>query len=158
MSATAALRGEGVGEALAGRGQAPGVRLAAAAGLAMATAPASATSQRRTAIAGLRLCGVSDSRLRRIMLTEPALMLGTGCLTGAAMSVYGQAIIDVYLRKVTGFPVAAIPAEVRPLAIFGLVVVIAVSLAAKLLVDSLPPKHVPDRRRFPRIESNPASG
>ena len=104
--------------------------LLACAALAMATALASAIWQRRTAIAGLRLCGVSDSRLRRIMLTESALMLGTGCLAGALMGVYGQAIIDRYLTNVTGFPVANIAAEARPLAIFGLVIAIAMTLAA----------------------------
>jgi putative ABC transport system permease protein len=104
--------------------------LLAAAALAMATALASAIWQRRAAIAGLRLCGVSDSRLRRIMLTESALMLGTGCLTGTAIGVYGQAIIDGYLTNVTGFPVASIPTEARPLAIFAIAVVIAVALAA----------------------------
>jgi putative ABC transport system permease protein len=104
--------------------------LLAAAALAMATALASAIWQRRAAIAGLRLCGVSDSRLQRIMLTEAALMLGTGCLTGTLTGIYGQAIIDRYLTNVTGFPVASIATEGRPLAISGLVVAIAAALAA----------------------------
>jgi putative ABC transport system permease protein len=104
--------------------------LLACAALALATALSCAIWQRRTAIAGLRLCGVSDSRLRQIMLTESALMLGAGCLAGALMGLYGQTIIDRYLTDVTGFPVASIAAEAQPLAIFGLVVVIAGALAA----------------------------
>lgn len=103
--------------------------LLAAAILAMAVALSSAIWQRRAAIAGLRLCGAPDGRLRRILLTESALMLGAGCITGALMGAYGQAVIDSYLRNVTGFPVAAIAAEGRPLTIFVLVVVGAVALA-----------------------------
>ncbi len=140
-----ALRGSGLSastsgalqhsiETLAGEGLARlaeiSMLLLAAAALAMATALASAIWQRRTAIAGLRLCGVPGSRLRAIMLTEAVLMLGAGSVTGAAMGLYGQAIIDRYLAGVTGFPVAAIPAEARPLAIFAAVIVIAASLAA----------------------------
>lgn len=140
-----ALRGSGLAastsaelqasiETLAGEGlmrlQEISTLLLIAAALAMATALASAIWQRRAAIASLRLCGVPDGRLRRIIATESALMLGAGCLTGAVMGLYGQAIIDRYLASVTGFPVASIPAEARPLAIFGLVVLIAVTLAA----------------------------
>jgi putative ABC transport system permease protein len=141
---TAALRGSGLTastsaalrssiETLASEGlerlQEISTLLLAAAALAMAAALASAIWQRRRALAGLRLCGVSGVRLRRILVTESALMLGAGCVTGAAMGVYGQAIIDAYLRNTTGFPVASIVAEARPLAIFGLVVVIAAALA-----------------------------
>ncbi|MHB1858866.1 MAG: FtsX-like permease family protein [Solirubrobacteraceae bacterium] len=141
----AALRGSGLTastsatlqrsiETLAGEGlerlQEISTLLAAAAALAMAAALASAIWQRRTALAGLRLCGVSGGRLRRILLTEAVLMLGAGCVTGALAGVYGQAVIDGYLRNATGFPVASIAAEARPLAIFALVVVIAAALAA----------------------------
>jgi ABC-type lipoprotein release transport system permease subunit len=88
--------------------------------------------QRRPSLAGLRLAGVRPPRLRRVLLTEATLMLCAGCLTGAIAGVYGQAIIDGYLKHVTGFPVANITASLRPLEI--LVVVIAVAL----IVVSIP--------------------
>ena len=55
-------------------------------------------------------------------------MLGAGCVTGALAGIYGQFMIDAYLRHVTGFPVASAGASVRPLEIF--VVVLAAALAA----------------------------
>ncbi len=104
--------------------------LLSAAIVAMAAALTSAVWQRRGALAGLRLCGVSPARLRRILLLEAGLLLSAGCVTGALVGVYGQAIIDGYLGHVTGFPVAAITADGRPLQIFALVV--SIGLAAAL--------------------------
>jgi hypothetical protein len=39
-----------------------------------------------------------------ILLCESALVLATGSLAGAATGLYGHAVIDRYLRLVTGFP------------------------------------------------------
>jgi putative ABC transport system permease protein len=102
--------------------------LVLAAILALAAALASSINQRRVALAGLRLTGAPPSRLRRILLVEASLMLGAGCVTGALAGIYGQFIIDAYLRHVTGFPVAAVGASARPVAI--LAVVLAAALAA----------------------------
>ena len=103
--------------------------LLTAAILAMAAALTSAVWQRRGGLAGLRLCGVSPARLRRILLLEAGLLLSAGCVTGALAGVYGQAIIDGYLGRVTGFPIAAITADARPLEIFALVVTIVFAAA-----------------------------
>ncbi|HEX4188953.1 MAG TPA: FtsX-like permease family protein [Solirubrobacteraceae bacterium] len=100
--------------------------------LALAAALASSIHQRRTALASLRLAGAPPSRLRRILLLEGSLMLGAGCVTGALAGVYGQFVIDAYLRHVTGFPVASAGASARPIAIFAIV------LAAALLIVALP--------------------
>ncbi len=108
--------------------------LLAAAILAMAAALTSAVWQRRRALAGLRLCGVSPRRLRRILLVEAGLLLSAGCVTGALTGVYGQAIIDDYLGRVTGFPIAAITADARPLQIFALVVTIVFTAALTPIV------------------------
>jgi putative ABC transport system permease protein len=94
--------------------------------LAMAAALGSSMWQRRASLAGLRLAGVRPPRLRRVLLTEATLMLCAGCVTGAVAGIYGQAIIDGYLKHVTGFPVASVTASLRPLEI--LVVVIAIAL------------------------------
>jgi putative ABC transport system permease protein len=117
--------------------------LLAAAILAMAAALTSAVWQRRRALAGLRLCGVSPARLRRILLVEAGLLLSAGCVTGALAGVYGQAIIDRYLGLVTGFPIATISADARPLQIFALVVTIvfAAALTPIVLVSRVSPSY-----------------
>jgi hypothetical protein len=117
--------------------------LLAAAILAMAAALTSAVWQRRSALAGLRLCGVSPARLRRILLVEAGLLLSAGCVTGAIMGIYGQAIIDGYLRRVTGFPVAAIAADARPFQIFALVVIVVFGAACMpiFLASKVSPRH-----------------
>jgi len=106
--------------------------LITAAILALAAALASSIHQRRHALAGLRLAGATPARLRRILLVEAGLMLGAGCVTGALAGVFGQFVIDQYLREVTGFPVAGAGASARPIAIF------AVVLAAVLAVVAAP--------------------
>lgn len=116
--------------------------LLAAAIIAMVAALTSAVWQRRGALAGLRLCGVSPARLRRLLLIEAAVLLSAGCVTGALAGVYGQAIIDRYLGQVTGFPIAAIAADARPLQIFALVVtvVFAAALAPIVLASRVSPR------------------
>jgi putative ABC transport system permease protein len=110
--------------------------------IAIAAALTSAIWQRRASLAGLRLSGTPPHRLRRILLTEAVLMLAAACLIGAAAGLYGQVIIDSYLRHVTGFPVARIATGWRPLEIFTLViatVLIIVSIPG-WLASRVPPK------------------
>ncbi len=90
--------------------------------LSMAAALTSAVWQRRRSLADLRLCGVRPNRLRLILMTESLLLLCTGCLTGALAGVYGQTIIDGYLKNVSGFPVPRIATGLRPVELFALVV------------------------------------
>ncbi len=103
-----------------------------AAVLALAAALTSSIHQRRGALSALRLAGARPARLRRILLIEGALMLTAGCVTGALAGVYGQFVIDAYLRHVTGFPVAGAGASARPVEIFAIV------LAAALAIVALP--------------------
>jgi putative ABC transport system permease protein len=98
--------------------------------LAMAAALTSAIWQRRASLAGLRLSGAKPGRLRKVLLLEVLLMLGTGCLTGTLTGLYGQVVIDGYLRHVTGFPVAGVAAAWRPLGILGLVTLVVVAIVA----------------------------
>jgi putative ABC transport system permease protein len=98
--------------------------------LALAAALASSIHQRRATLAALRLAGAPPARLRRILLVEGALMLGAGCVTGALAGIYGQFVIDAYLRHVTGFPVASAGASARPVAIFALVLGAALAIVA----------------------------
>ncbi len=59
-------------------------------------------------------------------------MLSAGCLAGAVIGVYGQFVIDSYLKHITGFPVASIATLARPVGLFVLVI------AAVLLLVSIP--------------------
>jgi putative ABC transport system permease protein len=104
--------------------------LVLAAVLALAAALTSSIHQRRRALAALRLAGAPSSRLRRILLMEGALMLAAGCITGALAGVYGQFVIDAYLRHVTGFPVAAVGASARPVETFAFVLIAALAAVA----------------------------
>jgi putative ABC transport system permease protein len=102
-----------------------------AAVLAMLAALGSSIWQRRVSLAALRLEGAAPSRLRRLLFVEVLLMLSAGCLTGAAAGVYGEFVIDGYLRHVTGFPVASGIVGRRPFEIF-LLVILSVLLVAVL--------------------------
>ncbi len=106
--------------------------LIAAAILAMAAALGSSIWQRRQSLAELRLDGAPSHQIKLVLLTESALMLNAGCLTGAVAGIYGQSMIDGYLKQVTGFPVAGVASSGRPIEIFVLVI------AAVLLLVSLP--------------------
>jgi putative ABC transport system permease protein len=120
-----ALAGEGLGQL----GQISTL-LEIAAILALATAGASAVWQRRRSLAELRFDGVKPPELWRVLLVESALILGAGCLTGAVLGIYGQLVIDAYLKHITGFPVASLAASFRPLEILALVSGAALTLVA----------------------------
>jgi putative ABC transport system permease protein len=120
-----ALAGEGLGQL----GEIATLLLLAAV-LAMAAALASSIWQRRPTLADLRLLGVRPARLRRILLLEATLMLGAGCVTGAVAGVYGQLVLDGYLKRVTGFPLARIATGGRPLEILAFVLALALVLVA----------------------------
>ncbi len=122
-----ALTGEGLG-----RLGEIATLLVLAAILAMAAALGSSIWQRRAALASLRLTGVRPSRLRQILITESLVILAVACVTGALAGIYGEQVIDDYLRAVTGFPVAPVAFSVRP------ILIIAVVLACSLAIASAP--------------------
>jgi len=116
-----------VGEGLSRLGEISTLLLLAAM-VAMASALSSAIWQRRVSLATLRLAGVRPARIRTILALESALMLGAGCLTGVLAGLYGQLVIDGYLRHVTGFPVATLAASPRPVEIVALVAVAVLAI------------------------------
>jgi putative ABC transport system permease protein len=130
---TAPMRADEI-DALAGAGLSRlgeiSTLLTIAAILALATTLASAIWQRRVALAELRLTGVTPARLRRMLLLEATLLLSAGCLTGALVGLYGQIVIDGYLRNVTGFPIVTLTAGLRPPELLALVVAIVLALVA----------------------------
>ncbi len=136
LRATSAHAREASIDALVGEGlsrlQEISTLLLIAATIAMAAALSSAIWQRRVSLATLRLSGVRPSRIRKILVVESALMLGAGCITGVLAGIYGQLVIDSYLRHVTGFPVASLSASPRP------VEILALLIAAVLAIVALP--------------------
>jgi putative ABC transport system permease protein len=98
--------------------------------LAMAAALGSSIWQTRPSLAELRLEGAPRLQLQLVLLVESALMLSAGCLTGALAGVYGQVVIDGYLKHVTGFPVAGVATGQRPIEIFALVILAVLSIVA----------------------------
>ena len=132
-----ALTGEGLGQL----GEISTLLLLAAI-LALATALTSTIWQRRRALAGLRLSGVRPRRLRMVLATEAALILGAGCLTGTLAGVYGQLVIDGYLRHVTGFPITSLQTGWGPLQTLALVLasVLAIVAVPAYLASRVPPR------------------
>jgi putative ABC transport system permease protein len=131
--ATAPSREESI-DALAGEGLGQlgeiSTLLEIAAIFALATAGTSAVWQRRASLAKRQRSGVKPRRLWPILLVESALILVGGCLTGAVAGIYGQVVIDAYLKHITGFPVASLAASFRPLEIFLVVMAAVLALVA----------------------------
>ena len=75
-----------------------------AAALAVASALSASIWQRRARLASLKIQGYSTSQLWRALLLESTVVLGVGCLVGAAFGVYGHALAARWLRINTGFP------------------------------------------------------
>jgi putative ABC transport system permease protein len=103
-----------------------------AAALAMAAAMGASIWQRRRSLASLRIQGFRPSQLRMILLCESALVLATGSLAGAAAGLYGHALIDRYLRLVTGFPAPFSVAAPQMLETIGVII------GAALIVLAVP--------------------
>ncbi|HEX7291569.1 MAG TPA: ABC transporter permease [Conexibacter sp.] len=117
--------------AVARDGLAWGVRAAwlllVAAVLAMTAAIGAGAWQRRAAFGQLRLMGWRSLRLWCALLWEAALVLGTGCLVGAAAGVYAQLLGDRWLRRVIDYPtshaIAPGPTAITCLLVFALALV-----------------------------------
>lgn len=116
--------------------------LLVAAALALAAATGAATWQRRRAIAAYRLHGFVPAQLRRALLIEASIVLGTGCLAGAAAGVYGHLLLGRWLRLTTGFPAPFSPAGWQTVQTFALVATVSVVL---VLVPSYLATRVPAR-------------
>jgi putative ABC transport system permease protein len=76
-----------------------------AAVLTMAVAMTTMLWQRRGELAEQQGNGSKRTTQVLAMLLETAVLLGTGCLTGALAGIYGQILLSHALATVTGFPV-----------------------------------------------------
>jgi len=77
-----------------------------AAALAMTAAIGAGSWQRRAVFGQLRLMGWRSLKLWYMLLWEAALVLGAGCLVGAAAGIYGQYLGDPWLRWGIDYPTA----------------------------------------------------
>jgi putative ABC transport system permease protein len=116
--------------------------LLGAAALALAAATGAAIWQRRRAIAAHRLQGFAPAQLRRALLLEAGVVLGSGCFAGALAGVYGHLLLARWLRLTTGFPAPFSLHGVQMLEAFGLV---ATASLALVLVPSYLATRVPAR-------------
>jgi putative ABC transport system permease protein len=101
-----------------------------AAALSMTVAMGGVIWQRRRTLAALKVHGFGEAELWRSLLLESALLLGTGCLLGAAFGLFGQLLLDRALEEITGFPVLYATATADALAVFALVSGVAVAMLA----------------------------
>lgn len=98
--------------------------------LAMAAAMGGMIWQRRDTLAALKVHGYPEGELWRALLLESGLLLGTGCLIGAAFGLYGQVLMTRALANITGFPVVYGAAGTTALTILVLVTVVSVAMLA----------------------------
>jgi len=73
--------------------------------LASASTMGAGIWQRRRALARLKVQGLARGLLWRSLVWESTVVLGLGCLVGAAFGIYGQLLVSHALLIVTGFPV-----------------------------------------------------
>jgi putative ABC transport system permease protein len=98
--------------------------------LAMVTAMGAMVWQRRRRFARMKVQGYSTSVLWYALFCESALLLGTGCLTGAVFGSYGQLLLSHALLSVTGFPVVFSTGALAALGSFVLVTAVAAVIVA----------------------------
>jgi predicted lysophospholipase L1 biosynthesis ABC-type transport system permease subunit len=112
--------------------------------LAVTGALAAMIWQRRELVAFIKCQGYRRDVLWRWLLCESALLLGTGCLIGAAFGVYGQLLLSHALASVTGFPTSLNVEMLIAGSSFALMSAIAVTIVAVpgYLVVRVPPRAV----------------
>jgi putative ABC transport system permease protein len=106
--------------------------LVATTSLAIAAALSAAIWQRRARLASLKSYGFDSRQLWRSLVIESSILLAIGCLTGAALGVYGHALASRWLKLSIGFPA---PFSLG-LGLLGLTLALIVSIA--LAVVALP--------------------
>jgi putative ABC transport system permease protein len=101
-----------------------------AAVLAMATAMGGVLWQRRPTLAGLKVDGFTEFELWRALLLESLVLLGAGCVAGAAFGLGGQVMLSRGLVAITGFPVFYEPGVALAAGILALVIAVALVMLA----------------------------
>jgi putative ABC transport system permease protein len=115
--------------------------LTAAAVLAMTAAIGASIWERRPSLASLRIQSFRPAQLRIVLLWESGLVVATGSLVGGVAGLYGHALIDLYLRTMTGFPTQFSAAVTEGLLVMGGIVGATVALLAGpgVIASRVPP-------------------
>ena len=100
--------------------------------LAMAAAIGNMVWQRRPRLAKLKLEGFPRTELWRTIVLESVILLGVGCLTGAAFGLYGQQLLDRALANVVNFPV------VHSVAVLPAILSLAIVTTAAVVIIAIP--------------------
>jgi putative ABC transport system permease protein len=113
-----------------------------AAALSLAAAIGAGTWQRRAAFGQLRLMGWRSLRLWYALLWETALVLGTGCLVGAAAGLYGQYLGNRWLRQAIDYPTvqAFAPGKVVSTCLLVFALALAGTAVAGAFMSRTPPR------------------
>ena len=98
--------------------------------IAMAAAMAGMIWQRRAFLAAMKVEGYGTAELWRSLLLEAAVLMGAGCLVGAAFGLLGQSLLSHALTVVTGFPVDYSAALLGALLSCAAVTLVAVGIIA----------------------------
>jgi putative ABC transport system permease protein len=106
------------------------ILLLVAAALAVASALTAAIWRRRPQLASLKIQGYDRYQLWRALLLESLIVLGFGCVIGAALGVYGHVLATRWLRLTTGFRAPFATGAQQVLVNLGLVAGIAVLVIA----------------------------
>jgi putative ABC transport system permease protein len=104
--------------------------LLVAAIIAVAGAMTAMIWQRRELVAFIKCQGFQRGVLWRWLLAESAVLLGAGCLIGAAFGLCGQLLISHALGSVTGFPIVFDVEAFAALSSFALVSAVALAVIA----------------------------
>jgi putative ABC transport system permease protein len=86
--------------------------------------------QRRPRLAKLKLEGFSPALLWRTIVLESILLVGVGSLSGGALALLGQRLLDQALRHVVNYPVEISLGVVPVLESIALVTIAAVAIVA----------------------------
>jgi putative ABC transport system permease protein len=100
--------------------------------LASASTMGAGIWQRRRVLARLKVQGLTRGLLWRSLVWESVVVIGLGCLVGAAFGVYGQLLVSHALLIVTGFPVVislALPTALESFAVVALAASAIVALS-----------------------------
>lgn len=116
-----------------------------AAALAVASALSAAIWQRRARLASLKIQGYGTGQLWRALLLESTVVLGVGCLVGAAFGIYGHALASRWLRIDTGFPA---PFSVGFAGVFLTLALLAIIALAVISLPGLAAARAPARATF----------
>ncbi len=113
-----------------------------AAAVAVAAALIASIWQRRPRLASLKIQGYETGQLWRALLLESAIVLGIGCVIGAAAGVYGHALASRWLRLETDFPAPFEFGLGKVLFTFALLAAIALAVIALpgLIAARTPPR------------------